>query len=219
MDSYIIFLLLLSNSNIFYYQAGSPTAGEAFPVQPANNVEPTNNIPGIKLSIDDNNYFNNIIKFNNKNYKAGKFAINNKGELIFKLSENNEMNSTILFYGLTKEGRYLFSNESSYTKEININIDKSISTKGKGYPDFDLFISIDNNNYIYKQYLFSINSNYSIIELFDLNDDKNEYYIFNFYNFFEMNESDYNFEYKYSLFETKEESSYLIAFMCRPLNA
>ena len=43
MDSYIIFLLLLSNSNIFYYQAGSsPTAGEALPVQPANNVEPTN---------------------------------------------------------------------------------------------------------------------------------------------------------------------------------
>ena len=61
MDSYIIFLLLLSNSNIFYYQAGSsPTAGEALPVQPANNVEPTNNIPEIKFSIDDNNFFNNI---------------------------------------------------------------------------------------------------------------------------------------------------------------
>ena len=126
MNSYIIFLLLLSNSNIFYFQAPSVPANEQSPKQSMNIVEVTNNIPEIKLSIDDNNYFNNIIKFNNKNYKAGKFAINNKGELILELSENNEMNSTILFYGLTKQGRYLFSNETSYNKEINTNIDKSI---------------------------------------------------------------------------------------------
>ena len=177
MYSYIIFLLLFSNLNIFYYQAGSKTGDEPLPIQSVNDIAATNNIPDLKLSIDNTNVFNNIIKFNNKKYKAGKFSINNKGELILELSENNEINSTILFYGLTKEGRYLFSNKSSCTKEININIDNSISTKGKGYPDFDLFISINNNIYLNKQYLFSINSNNSRIWLFDLNDGNIKYYI------------------------------------------
>ena len=216
MYSHLIFLLLLSNLNIFYYQAGSPTPDEPLPMQSKNGDETITYLPDLKLSIDNTNIFNNIIKFNNKNYKAGKFAINNKGELILELSENNEMNSARLFYGLTKEGRFLFSNKSSYTKDININIDNSISTKGKGYPDFDLFISINNNSYLNKQYLFSINSNNLRIGLFDLNDDNNVYYIWNFYNFFGMNGSDYNFEYKYSLFEIKEDSSYLIVFI--PMN-
>ena len=86
MNSYIIFLLLLSNSNIFYYEA---------------NITKTENF----------NNINNIIKFNNSNYKAGKFATNNKGDLILELSENKERNSSTLFYGLTKEGKYLFSNK------------------------------------------------------------------------------------------------------------
>ena len=68
-----------------------------------------------------------------------------------------------------------------------------------------------NNSNINKQYLFSINSNYPLVELFDLNDNSNENYIWSLYDFFGMSNIDNNFEYKYSLFEIKDESSYLIA--------
>ena len=198
MDLLIIFILFLSNLNIFF-------------CEDKNNLENIfHSSIEIDLSINDTNYFNNIIKFNNKNYKSGKFTINNKGDLILELSDNNDINSR-LFYGLTKEGRYLFNNKSSYTQEINININQQILSNNKGYNDFSLFVSIYNNSNINKQYLFSINSNYPLVELFDLNDKSNENYIWSLYEFFGMNSIDYNFEYKYSLFEIKDESSYLIA--------
>ena len=198
MDLLIIFILFLSNLNIFF-------------CEDKNNLENIfHSSIEIDLSINDTNYFNNIIKFNNKNYKSGKFAINNKGDLILELSDNNDINSR-LFYELTKEGRYLFNNKSSYTQEINININQQILSNNKGYNDFSLFVSIYNNSNINKQYLFSINSNYPLVELFDLNDKSNENYIWSLYEFFGMNSIDYNFEYKYSLFEIKDESSYLIA--------
>jgi len=102
MDLLIIFILFLSNLNIFF-------------CEDKNNLEIIfHSSIEIDLSINNTNYFNNIIKFNNKNYKSGKFALNNKGDLILELSDNNDINSR-LFYGLTKEGRYLFNNKSSYT--------------------------------------------------------------------------------------------------------
>lgn len=129
MDLLIIFILFLSNLNIFF-------------CEDKNNLEIIfHSSIEIDLSINDTNYFNNIIKFNNKNYKSGKFAINNKGDLILELSDNNDINSR-LFYGLTKEGRYLFNNKSSYTQEINININQQILSNNKGYNDFSLFVSI-----------------------------------------------------------------------------
>ena len=101
MDLLIIFILFLSNLNIFF-------------CEDKNNLE---NIFHSSIEIDlsiNTNYFNNIIKFNGENYGSGKFAINNKDDLILELSDNNDINSR-LFYGLTKEGRYLFNNKSSYT--------------------------------------------------------------------------------------------------------
>ena len=53
--------------------------------------------------------------------------------------------------------------------------------------------------------------NYPLVELFDFNDNSNENFIWSLYEFFGMNSIDYNFEYNNSLFEIKDESSYLIA--------
>ena len=201
MDLLIIFILFLSNLNIFFCED--------------NNILIIFNSSisiDIVLSINDTNYFNNIIKFDNKKYKSGKFARNNKGDLILELSDNNDINSR-LFYGQTKEGRYLFNNKSSYTHGTNTNINENILSNNKGCNDFSLFVSINNNSNIDKQYLFSIKSNYPLVELFDLNDNSNENYVWSLYEFFGINKLDYNFEYKYSLFEIKDESTYLIAFI------
>ena len=43
------------------------------------------------------------------------------GDLVLEFSEDNEISSSRLFYGLTKDGRYFFKNQSSYTYELNIN--------------------------------------------------------------------------------------------------
>ena len=65
--------------------------------------------------------FTNIIKLDNRNYQASNFAKNKNGDLAIEFSEHSEISSTRLLYGLTKDGRYLFKNESSYTHEINID--------------------------------------------------------------------------------------------------
>ena len=70
--------------------------------------------------------FNTKLKFTFKNYQAHNFAINKKGDLVIEFTEYKEydLSSSRLFYGLTKEGRYFFSNETSYTYENNIDVDE-----------------------------------------------------------------------------------------------
>ena len=136
------------------------------------------------------NCLNNVLKFNNKKYKAGTFAKNKNGDIFIEFSEDNEISSSRLFYGLTKGGKYFFSNQS-FTKELNINIDK-ISTDYGFYNDYgiynslNLFASLKNDPNKDNQYLFSINSFYSIVELFNINDsDKNiNYYGWNIQRLF-----------------------------------
>ena len=50
----------------------------------------------------DNTCFNEIILFNNKNYRAGHFAINSKGDMVVEYSDGHSR----LFYGLKKDGRF-----------------------------------------------------------------------------------------------------------------
>ena len=74
-------------------------------------------------SLSEDQCFDNIIKFDNKHYQASNFARNKNGDLVIEFSEDNEISSSRLFYGLTKDGKYFFSNQSSSTKELDINID------------------------------------------------------------------------------------------------
>ena len=77
-----------------------------------------------------------------------------------------------------------------------------------------MFVSIWNTNNKGSQYLFSINSYDSMIELHDLNNsNNNKYNIWSFNEFFQLNESDYYWPYNYEIFELKKESSYIIAFI------
>ena len=62
----------------------------------------------------DINCFNKIMQFNSKNYRAGHFAINNKGDMVVEYSDEHSR----LFYGFKNNGRYYFETENNI-KEIN----------------------------------------------------------------------------------------------------
>ena len=56
------------------------------------------------------NQKNNVL-YNNKKYQTNNFAINKNGDLILEITEfskYNELTSSRLFYGLTKDGKYFF---------------------------------------------------------------------------------------------------------------
>ena len=90
----------------------------------------------------------------------------------------DEENSSRLFYGFTKNGSYFFVNESSYTREFDIQIEEEILENSdflnhyKILDSKNLFVSIKNANKK-NQYLFSKNSYNSIVELYDLNNNNN----------------------------------------------
>ena len=168
------------------------------------------------------NCLNNVIKFKSKKYQANNFAKNKNGDLIFELTElkedDNEYSSSRLFYGITKEGHPFFANNTSYTYEIQINKNKELFDDKKYHymnwkNSINLFVSLKNDLNKNNQYLFSINSHNSMVELFNLNDENSNYYLWNFNEFFNLSSNDYLFFNKYLFFELKEKNEYIIAFI------
>ena len=162
----------------------------------------------------------NIIIFNHKKFSAG--TINKNGDLFIEYySEENyyDLPNSILFYALSKEGRYYFSNESSYTLEKNIDIDETKDLMGyynnfKIYDSKILFVTTKSDINTGKQYLFSINSYNSIVELHNFNDDANkDHYIWDFKDFFNLEDDENNFPYERELYELKGQSLYIIVFI------
>ena len=200
---FMFFALFLSNLNILCCQGIG------------NGERPDLFIPPVFLfSLDDINYFNNILIFDNKKYHIVNSAMNNNGDLIIELSEDNITSSSKLFYGIAYDGRYFFPNRSSYTKEINIDItERNNEYRYCINNSLNMFVSIMDDNNINNQYLFSIDSYYSIVELYDLNSDNNIHYTWNFNNFFNLEENIYSFQYKYVIFELNEESTYCLALI------
>ena len=166
--------------------------------------------------------FNNIITFEHKQYQSNNFAINKKGEMILELNEYYDFEDIFasrLFYGLTKDGKFLFSNQSSYLYELNINIDDEIFDYYcyynfySSYNSLNLYVTIKNAPNKDIQYLFSINSYYSMVQLYKLNKENISYIIWNFNKFFKLDEDVYTFPYEYSIFELTRDSTYIITFI------
>ena len=106
---------ILIKSNLFFILFLFISNLKPFNCQPGNqnvdlNEEIDLNEYAFPPSLNNNKFFNNKLMFNNKNYQAGNFAINKNGDLILQLSEDNEISSSRLFYGLTKDGKKLFLN-------------------------------------------------------------------------------------------------------------
>ena len=165
---------------------------------------------------------NNIITFEHTKFNAG--ATNKNGDLFIEYySEENyfDIPNSILFFGLSKKNGYCFANDSSNTQENNIGIDEIIDIVGyynnyKIYDSKNLFVTTKNDTITGNQYLFSINSYNSIVELHNFNNDldtsKNRY-IWDYKDFFNLAEDEYNFPYERELYELKGQSLYLIVFI------
>ena len=77
----------------------------------------------------------------------------------------------------------------------------------------NLFVTIKNDPNKANQYLFSINSYSSLVELYNFNDENNTNYIWNFNDFFNLEEDSYIFPYTYSLLEFNRESTYFLVII------
>ena len=102
-----------------------------------------------------------IIVFNSYQYRSGHFAFTSNGDMIVEYSYNKNR----LFYGLDKNGKYYFKNSDQSkvpTKEITLSFNNNNAYR---YEARNIFVTIDN-----KEYLFSIATHSSVVELFDLHD-------------------------------------------------
>ena len=153
---------------------------------------------------------NNILIFDSRKYQAGNFAANKNGDILLQFSEFNEDYSSRLFYGFSKDMKKYFLNQTSFTKEIEIDINEIIGEYGLYNPygiynSFNSFASVNNDPNKNNQYLFSINLYSSLVELYNLNNDNNTHYIWNLNNFFNLDEDIYFFPYDFSILELKKE--------------
>jgi len=140
--------------------------------------------------------------------------MNKNGDLIIEFSEDNEISSSRLFYGLTKDGRYFFKNQTSYTYDINIDYEnfEELVHFELNYEITNLFVSITNAPSKGNKYLLSINSYCSTVELRDFNNDYNNHYAWIFQNFFNLEKNNYLFLYEPILIALPEQNTYIIAF-------
>ena len=160
--------------------------------------------------VDEEDTFTNVLKF--ENYQLNHFAKNNEGDFVVSFTEYTEniKSSSRKFYGLKNDGQYFFSDEESFERELKVNINEEIYNSGLDRSK-NLFVYINDNTD--KQYLFSINAYNSMVELFDVDNNDNKYYIWSFNKFFDLNLDEYYSPCSYEIFSLKKEKSYIIAFL------
>ena len=114
------------------------------------------------ISVDEN-CFNQIIFFNNKNYRAGHFSLNNKGDMIVEYSDDHSR----LFYGFKKNGRYFFDTEDNIKEITNIENPEQPEAYAR-YESNNIFVYLEDDINKEKSYLFSTSSYITATELHDL---------------------------------------------------
>ena len=161
-----------------------------------------------KVSLLDANCYNDVIKFDHDTWRAGHACTNNNGDMIVEFSLNPGESKKRLFYGLKKNGRYYFPGEPVYKQIDDIVCQNCDDDKFKGrFESRNLFVSLNTDPGKSKQYLFSMSSFDSVVELHDIENDK--YYAWNTLKFFGLKGR--IFSYEYSLFEIQNNNTYVIA--------
>ena len=159
-------------------------------------------------NLKDETCFNNVITFNHDKWRAGHACIDRNENLIveFSLDKNNTKR---LFYGLNKNGRYYFQNEPLY-KEIDLTCQDCPNDDLKGrFESRNILVSVDDNTN--KQYLFSVSTFHSLVELINFESDNFNYYAWYMEKFFNLTRP--IFSYEYSLFEIGNTKTYILAFI------
>ena len=116
--------------------------------------------------LDDSECFN-ILLINSSTYRAGHFAKNKAGDVIVEYSSENQR----LFYGLQENGKYYFENDSHFKIKNVTKIDISGKIFEGRYESYNIFISTKNDINKTKEYLFSLSSYKTLLEIFDIEND------------------------------------------------
>ena len=157
--------------------------------------------------LTDKDCFNAVVMFDHKHFRAGHGATNDNNDTIFEFSVDSGTVGTRLFYGLKKNGRYYFPGEPVF-KEITLtdkNATSNTNDLGR-YESYNLFIHTQDESEKNKQYLFSISSYESLVELHDI--ESGEYQTVQTKTFYNDKRI---FSYQYSIFEIENSSTYLLA--------
>ena len=149
--------------------------------------------------------FNDIIKFDNKKYRAGQICVNKNNDLIIEYSDDYPGNSRIFYY-IRENGHGFFPNEETI-KEISLIDDKIINR----YESINAFVSIESDINKEKQYLLSISSDKSVTELHDL--EIGTYQLWLTTDFLNIEENRYILSIRFSLLEWKNTNIYLLVFV------
>ena len=158
--------------------------------------------------------FNNIIKFENNNYRAGRFEKTKDGGLIIEYSENTQPGKGRLFYRLTKDGRGYYENDNPI-REFNITTVKD--TKNEKNDDIHISSRYEARNALIvldgdtsgKEYLFSTSCWYSYTELHDL--ETGNFFAWFTPDFFGIT-GKYIFSYNYEILRQPGTNNYFIIY-------
>ena len=102
--------------------------------------------------------FNNIL-YINENFRAGYLAKNKNGDIMAEFSSSNRR----LFYGIKNSGKFYYDN-IPYTQENNVNNENFFGR----YESRNKFISLKDDSNKTKEYLLSISSYKTLIEIYDI---------------------------------------------------
>ena len=157
------------------------------------------------LSITDSECFNQItyLELENKYYRTGHFAMNLKGDLIIEYSYNQYR----LFLGFRNDGKFYFP---EITKEIELQDDTINSAYIRRYESINSFISLINDTNKQKEYLLSISSYITVLELYDFENGNDSYNITESVNFFNFDLGIY--PYVFQILEAKIDDK--IIYFC-----
>ena len=162
-------------------------------------------------NITNHECFNEIKYFEKENrfYRAGHFALNSKGDMIIEYSYNQYR----LFYGLTKKGKYYFP---EITKEIEIKSNTINSSSLTRYESVNLFISFTDDINKVKEFLLSISTWTTILELHDL--ETNNYEISEAVSFFKKIKGIYSFIFQILEMKVNNKIKYFIIYITSEQN-
>ena len=129
--------------------------------------------------------------------------MNSKGDLIIEYSYNQYR----LFFGFKNNGKFYFP---EITKEMELQSNIINQTSIRRYESINSFISLINDPNKQKEYLLSISSYITVLELYDFENDNDSYNITESVNFFDNSLGIY--AYTFQILEAKIEND--IFYFC-----
>ena len=143
--------------------------------------------------------FTDLIKFDQKNYRAGHAITTKNGELFIEYSLDAD-SSERLFYGLKKNGRNYFPDDS-FIKVIDVGNDENVYNR---YESMNRLVKINNGTNDGKEYILSISTFRTVVEIYDIENwdfkikNSISYFGHQIFSFtFQILEAKYNNEYIY----------------------